>query len=411
MSSPSGSRSTWTTRAGCSARRSTTSRSRRREGAVPLHRRRRPRRPGRPRTATSSKRKTGSCWPRTARRSGSPRTTSPSTARWSLGLEKTVEVGVGQLEVSDSELLVKQMKGEYRVKNENLRPLAVQASRLARESRRPWTSVRREHNELADRLVNEALDRGDAVRLGAGRRGARPRGVRRRRRQRHRAEAGPACSRASSSRMRATSRKASRSPRVSRATATTSRPSSLGRAFRKTRSSSPALEDPDAPGGVYPLARLPPSAVGDAALARLARGRERLRQPRLSRPVSAARPRITPMSSACSHSTHRSSSRMGRIATPSTTPSRPRPRRGAAQRAILPRLTRVGCRSRARDLLEAHVALRDHPGEHLDAEPPGLDRRVRRVKLARLLHIAGQHRDSAKPRVVLVEVNSPAAIT
>ncbi|MFL5932152.1 MAG: reverse transcriptase-like protein [Gaiellaceae bacterium] len=76
------------------------------------------------------------------------------------GLEKAVEVGVDQLEVvSDSELLVKQMQGEYRVKNENLRPLAVQASRLAREvGRVRWTSVRREHNELADRLVNEALD-------------------------------------------------------------------------------------------------------------------------------------------------------------------------------------------------------------------------------------------------------------
>ena len=76
------------------------------------------------------------------------------------GLEKAVEVGVDQLEVvSDSELLVKQMKGEYRVKNENLRPLAVQASRLARQvGRVRWTSVRREHNELADRLVNEALD-------------------------------------------------------------------------------------------------------------------------------------------------------------------------------------------------------------------------------------------------------------
>ncbi|HKH30594.1 MAG TPA: reverse transcriptase-like protein [Gaiellaceae bacterium] len=76
------------------------------------------------------------------------------------GLEKAVEVGVDELEVvSDSELLVKQMKGEYRVKNENLRPLNVQASRLARQvGRVRWTSVRRERNELADRLVNEALD-------------------------------------------------------------------------------------------------------------------------------------------------------------------------------------------------------------------------------------------------------------
>jgi ribonuclease HI len=52
------------------------------------------------------------------------------------------------------------MKGEYRVKNEALRELSVQASRLSRRIPRVrWTAVRREHNELADRLVNEALDR------------------------------------------------------------------------------------------------------------------------------------------------------------------------------------------------------------------------------------------------------------
>ena len=76
------------------------------------------------------------------------------------GLEKAVEVGVRELEVvSDSELLVNQMKGIYRIKNEALQDLARQASRLAREiGRVRWTAVRREHNELADRLVNEALD-------------------------------------------------------------------------------------------------------------------------------------------------------------------------------------------------------------------------------------------------------------
>jgi ribonuclease H / adenosylcobalamin/alpha-ribazole phosphatase len=76
------------------------------------------------------------------------------------GLEKAVEVGVSDLEVvSDSELLVKQMKGDYRVKNEALRELSLQAARLARQvGRVRWTAVRREHNELADRLVNEALD-------------------------------------------------------------------------------------------------------------------------------------------------------------------------------------------------------------------------------------------------------------
>jgi ribonuclease H / adenosylcobalamin/alpha-ribazole phosphatase len=76
------------------------------------------------------------------------------------GLEKALELHVGELEVvSDSELLVKQMRGEYRVKNAALRDLWDEASALARRLRSvSYTAVRREHNELADRLVNEALD-------------------------------------------------------------------------------------------------------------------------------------------------------------------------------------------------------------------------------------------------------------
>ena len=76
------------------------------------------------------------------------------------GLERAVEAGVDDLEVvSDSELVVKQMRGEYKVKNKALQGLFLEASRLARgiDSVR-YTAVRREHNELADRLVNEALD-------------------------------------------------------------------------------------------------------------------------------------------------------------------------------------------------------------------------------------------------------------
>ena len=76
------------------------------------------------------------------------------------GLESAVEAGVDELEVvSDSELLVKQMRGEYRVKNKALQDLFLDASRVARTIRRvTYTAVRREHNELADSLVNEALD-------------------------------------------------------------------------------------------------------------------------------------------------------------------------------------------------------------------------------------------------------------
>jgi len=77
------------------------------------------------------------------------------------GLESALERGVGELEVvSDSELLVKQMRGEYKVKNETLRALQREAAELAaRLDRVTYTAVRREHNELADSLVNEVLDR------------------------------------------------------------------------------------------------------------------------------------------------------------------------------------------------------------------------------------------------------------
>ncbi len=77
------------------------------------------------------------------------------------GLEKAVELGIEELEVvSDSELLVKQMQGEYRVKNEALRELNDEANFLERKlGRVRYKAVRREHNELADKLVNEALDR------------------------------------------------------------------------------------------------------------------------------------------------------------------------------------------------------------------------------------------------------------
>ena len=76
------------------------------------------------------------------------------------GLEQAVELGVGELEVvSDSELMVKQMRGEYKVKNEALRALSVRAEGIARRiGKVTYTAVRREHNELADQLVNEVLD-------------------------------------------------------------------------------------------------------------------------------------------------------------------------------------------------------------------------------------------------------------
>jgi ribonuclease HI len=76
------------------------------------------------------------------------------------GLEKAVELAIPEVEVlSDSELMVKQMRGEYRIKNAALRDLSLEAARLARQLVKvEYRHVLREHNELADRLVNEALD-------------------------------------------------------------------------------------------------------------------------------------------------------------------------------------------------------------------------------------------------------------
>jgi len=76
------------------------------------------------------------------------------------GLRKAVELHVPELEVvSDSELMVKQMRGEYKVKNEALRGLSLEAARIARQLQSvEYRHVKRAHNELADKLVNEALD-------------------------------------------------------------------------------------------------------------------------------------------------------------------------------------------------------------------------------------------------------------
>lgn len=62
--------------------------------------------------------------------------------------------------VSDSELMVRQLNGVYKVKNEGLKPLYQEAMAMARGFE--WFKVRhvrREFNKDADRLANEAMDR------------------------------------------------------------------------------------------------------------------------------------------------------------------------------------------------------------------------------------------------------------
>jgi probable phosphoglycerate mutase len=75
-------------------------------------------------------------------------------------LRWAVDEGIGSLHVkADSELMVKQMRGEYRVKNPGLRPLYDEARRLAgRLDRVTFEHVRRASNPDADRLANEAMD-------------------------------------------------------------------------------------------------------------------------------------------------------------------------------------------------------------------------------------------------------------
>ena len=78
-----------------------------------------------------------------------------------LGLEKGLKHGYRSVSVfMDSELVVKQMLGQYRVKHEGLIPLFEKARNFARQYRVFTIShVRREHNKEADKLANQAMDR------------------------------------------------------------------------------------------------------------------------------------------------------------------------------------------------------------------------------------------------------------
>jgi ribonuclease HI len=77
-----------------------------------------------------------------------------------LALELAGELGATEVEVvNDSELVARQIGGQYRVKQEHLKPLHQRVMTALRGFDH-WEvrSVRREHNVRADELVNEALD-------------------------------------------------------------------------------------------------------------------------------------------------------------------------------------------------------------------------------------------------------------
>jgi ribonuclease HI len=77
-----------------------------------------------------------------------------------LGIERARELGASELElIGDSELIVRQVKGEYKVKDAALRELHAEVKR-ALAPFESWSirHVHRERNAEADRLLNEALD-------------------------------------------------------------------------------------------------------------------------------------------------------------------------------------------------------------------------------------------------------------
>jgi ribonuclease HI len=81
-----------------------------------------------------------------------------------LGIELAAAQGASEVElVGDSELIVRQVKGEYKVKDATMRQLHAKVKR-ALQPFESWTirHVKREQNAEADRLVNVALDGADA---------------------------------------------------------------------------------------------------------------------------------------------------------------------------------------------------------------------------------------------------------
>ena len=77
-----------------------------------------------------------------------------------LGIARAAELGADELDlIGDSELIVRQVKGEYKVKDAAMRELHTEVKRALRPFE-DWTirHVRREQNAAADRLVNAALD-------------------------------------------------------------------------------------------------------------------------------------------------------------------------------------------------------------------------------------------------------------
>lgn len=77
------------------------------------------------------------------------------------GLESASRLGISELTVkADSELMIRQLNGIYKVKNEGLKPLFARVQELARQFERvTYQHVPREENKRADSLANQAMDK------------------------------------------------------------------------------------------------------------------------------------------------------------------------------------------------------------------------------------------------------------
>lgn len=77
-----------------------------------------------------------------------------------IGLEKALELGMQELSCfMDSELAVKQLRLEYKVKNKGLAPLFLKVWNLSKKFKRiSFQHIPREKNKEADKVVNEVLD-------------------------------------------------------------------------------------------------------------------------------------------------------------------------------------------------------------------------------------------------------------
>jgi len=90
-------------------------------------------------------------------------TTTNNIAEYSaaiIGLERAVQLGASKVKLcADSELMVKQLNGQYKVKNEGLKPLHARAKELiAKIGSVEVQYIPRERNKDADALANKAID-------------------------------------------------------------------------------------------------------------------------------------------------------------------------------------------------------------------------------------------------------------